>query len=171
MSSSKRFLIVFALLGVNALFAMKDLSFATQAADPSLANPAQAQEIQALEGAVVAQAAMPQREPVVSQTAKETEGQQFYSAKVSAYTSSVDQTDSTPFITASGTYVRDGVAAANFLPMGTKFRIPKLFGDKVFTVEDRMNSRYNGTTHVDIFMEDGREADLFGMQRAQLEVL
>ena len=171
MSSSKRFLIVFALLGVNALFAMKDLTFATQAADPSVAIPALTQEIQALEGAVVAQAAMPQREPVVSPASQAPVKQQFYSAKVSAYTSSVDQTDSTPFETASGSFVRDGVAAANFLPMGTKFKIPKLFGNKVFTVEDRMNSRYNGTTHVDIFMEDGHAAYLFGMQRAQLEVL
>ena len=109
-----------------------------------------------------------QRESIVAPTQAE---KRFYSAKVSAYTSSVDQTDDTPFITASGSYVRDGIAAANFLPMGTKFRIPKLFGDKVFVVEDRMNSRYNGTTHVDIFMEDGRQAYLFGMQSAQLEVL
>lgn len=169
MSSSKRFLIVFALLGINALFAMKDLSFATQAANPAEALPVSTQDILALEGTVVAQAAMPQRESIVAPTSQ-TE-KRFYSAKVSAYTSSVDQTDSTPFITASGSYVRDGIAAANFLPMGTKFRIPKLFGDKVFTVEDRMNSRYNGTTHVDIFMEDGRAAYLFGMQNAQLEVL
>ncbi|AKM77912.1 MAG: hypothetical protein UX49_C0010G0013 [Candidatus Wolfebacteria bacterium GW2011_GWC2_46_275] len=167
MSSSKRFLIVFALLGINALFAMKDLSFATQAANPAEAMTA-FQEIQALEGTIVAQAAMPQRESIVAPTQAE---KRFYSAKVSAYTSSVDQTDDTPFITASGSYVRDGIAAANFLPMGTKFRIPKLFGDKVFVVEDRMNSRYNGTTHVDIFMEDGRQAYLFGMQSAQLEVL
>lgn len=169
MSSSKRYFIVFALLGLNALFAMKDLSFATQAANPAEALPA-SQDIQALEGAIVAQAAMPQRESVVFAASAAPE-KKFYSAKVSAYTSSVDQTDSTPFITASGSYVRDGIAAANFLPMGTKFRIPKLFGDKVFVVEDRMNSRYNGTTHVDIFMEDGRAARLFGMQNAQLEVL
>lgn len=168
MSSSKRFLIVFTLLGINALFAMKDLSFATQAANPAEALPA-SQAIQTLEGTIVAQAAMPQRESIVA-PAGQTE-KRFYSAKVSAYTSSVDQTDDTPFITASGSYVRDGIAAANFLPMGTKFRIPKLFGDKVFVVEDRMNSRYNGTTHVDIFMEDGRAARLFGMQNAQLEVL
>ena len=170
MSSSKRYFIVFALLGLNALFAMKDLSFATQAANPTEALPASAQDIQALEGTIVAQAVMPQRESVVFPTAQAAE-KKFYSAKVSAYTSSVDQTDSTPFLTASGSYVRDGIAAANFLPMGTKFRIPKLFGDKVFVVEDRMNSRYNGTTHVDIFMEDGREARLFGLQYAQLEVL
>lgn len=168
MSSSKRFLIVFALLGINALFAMKDLSFATQAANPAEAIPA-SQEIQALEGTIVAQAAMPQRESIVAPTTQAEK--RFYSVRVSAYTSSVDQTDDTPFITASGSYVRDGIAAANFLPMGTKFRIPKLFGDKVFVVEDRMNSRYNGTTHVDIFMEDGRAARLFGAQNAQLEVL
>lgn len=168
MSSSKRFLIVFALLGLNALFAMKDLSFATQAVNPAEAFAA-SQDVQSLEGTIVAQAAMPQRESIVAPIVQPEK--KFYSARISAYTSSVDQTDSTPFITASGSYVRDGIAAANFLPFGTKFRIPKLYGDKVFVVEDRMNSRYNGTTHVDIFMEDGDDARLFGVQTAQLEVL
>ena len=170
MSSSKRFLIVFALLGINALFAMKDLTFATQAARTDMI-PAPTQDAESFAGAVVAQAAMPQREPVVSAAERTVPEQKFYHAKVSAYTSDPDQTDSTPFITASGSYVRDGIAAANFLPFGTKFRIPKLFGNKVFTVEDRMNSRYNGTTHVDVSMEDAHAADLFGMKPAELEVL
>src|SRR3990167_1248447 len=38
---------------------------------------------------------------------------------ITAYSSTPEETDSTPFITASGTHVRDGVVAANFLPLGT----------------------------------------------------
>src|SRR3989344_299704 len=39
---------------------------------------------------------------------------------LTAYSSTPEQTDETPFITASGSYVRNGVVAANFLPMGAK---------------------------------------------------
>ena len=51
---------------------------------------------------------------------------------VTAYSSTVWQTDDTPFITASGTTVRDGIVAANFLPMGTKVRFPHLYREKIF---------------------------------------
>ena len=62
-----------------------------------------------------------------------------YIVEASGYSSTHDQTDDTPFITASGTYVRDGVVAANFLPIGTVIKIPDLYGNKTFVVEDRMN--------------------------------
>ena len=58
---------------------------------------------------------------------------------VTAYSSSVWETDDTPYITAAGTWVRDGIIANNYLSFGTKIRIPQLFGDKVFIVEDRMH--------------------------------
>src|SRR5258708_6536739 len=58
-----------------------------------------------------------------------------YKVRVTAYSSTPDQTDDTPFITASGYHVHDGVIAANFLPFGTKLTIPSVFGDKIFTVE------------------------------------
>src|SRR3989344_7456364 len=48
-----------------------------------------------------------------------------------AYNSVPEQTNDEPFITASGTYTRDGVIAANFLQFGTTLKIPELFGDKV----------------------------------------
>src|SRR3989344_1966573 len=60
----------------------------------------------------------------------------------SAYSSTPDQTDDSPFITAWNTRVRDGIIAANFLPFGTKIKIPDAYGDKIFIVEDRMNRRY-----------------------------
>ncbi|MBI2036999.1 MAG: hypothetical protein HYT14_01400, partial [Candidatus Liptonbacteria bacterium] len=53
---------------------------------------------------------------------------------ITAYSSTPEETDSTPFITASGTHVRDGVVAANFLPFGTAVKIPELYGDRLFVV-------------------------------------
>ncbi len=85
-----------------------------------------------------------------------------------AYTSTVWQCDDTPFITASGTHVRHGVVAANFLPIGTKLKIPELYGDQVFIVEDRMNARYY--KKMDIWMEDYDEAIAFGVQNLTIQV-
>lgn len=90
-------------------------------------------------------------------------------APVTAYSSTPDQTDSTPFITASGTRTRDGVVAANFLPIGTKVRIPTVYGDKIFVVEDRMNSRY--WQRLDIWMETRQEALQFGVRTLPIEII
>ncbi|MFH1457131.1 MAG: hypothetical protein ABIF17_03380 [Patescibacteria group bacterium] len=87
---------------------------------------------------------------------------------VTAYSSTVDQCDSTPFITANGTYVHDGIVAANFLPFGTKIKLPELFGDKIFSVEDRMNSKYY--YRVDIWMKTREFAKQFGVQYVKVEV-
>ncbi|MFH0854385.1 MAG: 3D domain-containing protein [bacterium] len=86
-----------------------------------------------------------------------------------AYSSTVDQCDSDPFIAASGKRVFDGMLAANFLKFGTKVRIPEYFGDKVFTVEDRMNKRFN--ERVDIWMETRDEALKWGVKRIRVEIL
>lgn len=88
---------------------------------------------------------------------------------ITAYSSTPDQTDDTPFITASGSPVRDGVVAANFLPMGTKLRLPTMYGDKVFVVEDRMNTRY--TYRVDIWMRTREEAKQFGLRNLPIEII
>lgn len=85
-----------------------------------------------------------------------------------AYNSLPNQTDSTPFITASGTHVRHGVLAANFLPIGTRVKIPELYGDQVFIVEDRMNPRYH--KKVDIWMEDYHDAIAYGVKNIKIEV-
>ena len=89
---------------------------------------------------------------------------------VTAYSSTPDQTDDTPFITASGKYVKDGIIANNMLAFGTKVKIPELYGDKVFTVEDRMNKR-KGDYHVDIWMPDKLSAVNFGVKTVEIEVL
>jgi hypothetical protein len=57
---------------------------------------------------------------------------------ITAYTSDAAQTDSTPCIAARGfdlcEHDEEDVIAANFLPMGTKVKIPELYGSRVFTV-------------------------------------
>ena len=87
---------------------------------------------------------------------------------VTAYNSIPNQTDSTPFNTADGTLVRDGILAANFLPLGTRVKIPDIYGDKEFVVKDRMNPRY--TKHVDIWMEELADARQFGRKNVRIEV-
>jgi len=88
---------------------------------------------------------------------------------LTAYSSTEDQTDSTPFIAASGKHVYDGMVAANFLPFGTKIKIPSIFGDRIFTVDDRMNRRYQ--ERVDIWFIDRESAIKFGIQRAVIEII
>jgi len=68
--------------------------------------------------------------------------------KITAYSSTVDQCDDDPFVTASGHTVEEGVIAANFLPFNTKVRIPAIYGDRVFVVKDRMNKKYNDRVDV-----------------------
>jgi 3D (Asp-Asp-Asp) domain-containing protein len=85
------------------------------------------------------------------------------------YSSTVDQTNSNPFVTASGDWVRDGIVAANFLPFGTKIRIPNLFQDKVFIVKDRMNRRHNN--RVDIWFSSRQQAINFGIKYSYIEIV
>ncbi len=89
---------------------------------------------------------------------------------VTAYTSVPDQTDDSPFITASGKHVEDGIIANNMLPFGTKVRIPKLYGSKIFVVEDRMHPR-KGNYQADIWMAGQTQAENFGVKLVNIEVL
>lgn len=84
---------------------------------------------------------------------------------LTAYSSDPEQTDDTPFITASGSTVRDGIVATNLLPFGTKVMFPELFGNKVFTVEDRMAARFKD--RMDIWMNSRSEALKFGLRTAK----
>lgn len=90
-------------------------------------------------------------------------------AEVTAYSSTPDQTDNDPFIMASGKHVYDGAIAANFLPFGTKVRFPEIYGDKIFTVEDRMHKRFS--ERMDIWMETRREAEIFGIRKIRYEIV
>lgn len=89
---------------------------------------------------------------------------------VTAYSSTVFETDDDPFITASGSYVRDGIIANNLFSFGTKVRLPELYGEKIFVVEDRMNSR-KGRYHFDIWFPSHQEAKNFGAKLTDIEVL
>lgn len=83
--------------------------------------------------------------------------------QVTGYSSTIDQTDNTPFIVANGTKVHDGVVAANFLPFGTKIKIPDKFGDKIFIVEDRMHKRFKN--RIDVWFPDRKSALKFGYDK------
>ncbi len=88
---------------------------------------------------------------------------------VTAYSSTPDQTSGDPFITASGARVRDGIIAANFLPIGARVRFPEKFGNKIFVVEDRMSARY--WYKADIWMETRGQALQWGVQYTTIEIL
>jgi len=89
---------------------------------------------------------------------------------ITAYSSTPDQTDDTPFITASNSWVRKGIVANNFFPFGTKIRIPEYFGNKVFVIEDRMHWR-KSNEHVDVWFSSRQQATNFGITRAYVEIL
>lgn len=89
---------------------------------------------------------------------------------VTAYSSSLWETDDTPYLTASGTFVREGIVANNFLPFGTKIKIPDLFGEKIFVVEDRMNPRFS-KFQLDIWFPDYQQALNFGKKITYIEIL
>jgi len=112
-----------------------------------------------LQGQALVQSANPDTPVVVTQ----------YWVPVTAYSSTPDQTDSTPFITASGTGVREGVVACNFLRFGTKVRFPQLYGEKIFVVEDRMAVR--NSHKMDIWFVSRDQAKQFGIKIAKVEIL
>lgn len=91
-----------------------------------------------------------------------------YKVTITAYSSDPRQTDDSPLITASMTHVRDGIIAVNFLPFKTTVQLPKLFGNKIFVAEDRMNSRYNydnsGEYRIDIWVSNADIARQFGIR-------
>jgi 3D (Asp-Asp-Asp) domain-containing protein len=96
-----------------------------------------------------------------------------YTIPVTAYNSLPGQTDGSPCITANGFNLcknnQENVIAANFLKFGTKVRIPKYFGDRIFTVQDRMNARYY--YKADIWMKNYSDAIKFGTRTTVIEVI
>jgi len=88
---------------------------------------------------------------------------------ITAYSSSIDETDKSPFITALGTNTRDGIVATNFLKFGTKIQIPEVFGDKIFIVEDRMAPKNN--YKIDVWFPSKIEALNFGVQLAEVFIV
>ena len=89
---------------------------------------------------------------------------------VTAYSSSPEETDESPLITASGSQVKEGIIANNLLSFGTKIRIPEIYGDEIFVVEDRMHWR-KGYYHIDVWFPTKEEAQEFGAKTTYIEVL
>lgn len=88
---------------------------------------------------------------------------------ITAYSSTPDQTDSTPFITASGSFVEDGIVACNFLAFNTKIKLPELYGDKIFTVKDRMAKK--NSHKIDIWFPTTEQAKQFGVKKTKIEIV
>lgn len=89
---------------------------------------------------------------------------------LTAYSSTPNQTDDTPFITANGRHVYDGLIAANWLPFGTKVKLPELFGDKIFTINDRMHERF-GRGRADLWLDlPLDEVRAFGVKKVVMEI-
>ena len=165
------------IVGTLAIFAIAGMSANT----PALAAVEKSDALVTVGGnAIIA----PVAAPIASEVAKQgtdirlastavNSGQYIVGTRMvvpmTAYSSTVDQTDDSPFITASGTHVHWGTVAANFLPFGTKIKIPSMYGDQVFIVEDRMNKRY--WHKVDIWMPTRQEALQFGIRSLEIEIL
>ena len=85
-----------------------------------------------------------------------------------AYTSSREECDDTPFITASGKRVFWGVIAADpKFPFGTKIYIP--YFQKTFIVLDR-GGAIKGN-RIDIWMPDKKSAIEFGKRKLEIYIL
>ena len=107
--------------------------------------------------------------PVLAHYCPYNRGENYCAITVTAYSSTHDQTDSTPFITAAGTYVRDGVIACNFLPFGTRVQFPDLYGDKIFVVEDRL--AWRNSHKIDIWFPSRWQALHFGVRKTPIKIL
>jgi 3D (Asp-Asp-Asp) domain-containing protein len=159
LSGEKLIALVFLASLVSSLPLLRLSSYKTEAS--SLQDSQKQEAISFLEENTIMPAYNPANPVKVTRT---------FNVVITAYSSTVEETDDTPFITASGSWVRDGIIANNMLPFGTKIRIPELYGDKVFVVEDRMNWR-KSNYHVDIWFPSKSEAKEFGAERTYIEVL
>ncbi len=101
----------------------------------------------------------------------------FVKVVATGYSSTVRETDRTPFITASNTPTRDGILALSrdLLKRYTP-GAPFDFGDRVhvrglgeFLVEDSMNSRWNN--RIDVWFPSTREAVRFGVREVYLRTV
>ncbi|MEA3452756.1 MAG: hypothetical protein U9Q96_00205 [Patescibacteria group bacterium] len=88
---------------------------------------------------------------------------------ITAYSSCPYETDGDPYITASGNWVQDGIVAANFLPFGTELKIPELYGNKIFVVQDRMHPRKK--YQIDIWFPSKEGAIEFGAHYSYIELV
>jgi 3D (Asp-Asp-Asp) domain-containing protein len=161
----------FSSTGPNLEFAYSSMSQHSQSVNDQIAdsNPALVQSTSLMASAVAAS----------SKNLKTTKLSLSWSEEMSVlatgYSSTPDQTDDSPFIMANGHYVHDGAIAANVyingkkIPLGTLVKIPELYGNRIFVVEDRMNSRY--TNNIDLWFADRSSALNFGAKRVKIQIV
>ena len=89
-------------------------------------------------------------------------------ATITAYTSSVDETDDTPFITASGARTGHGIIAC---PSKYDFGTQIVIEGRQYTCEDRMNRRYRDQERFDIWVETKDDAFTWGIRELEIKVL
>lgn len=104
------------------------------------------------------------------QIADVDEVKKTFFSQVTVYHSLPHETSGDPFITALGTRTRDGVLASNCLAFGTRVRLPELFGERVFVVEDRLAA---GKTCfvLDVWREYNPNNPSFGAPVTKVEIL
>lgn len=92
--------------------------------------------------------------------------EEIFIAEVTAYTNSVEETDSTPNITASGATVRDGIIACpRKYPFGTLVEID----GREYDCQDRMALRLDH--RFDIFMFSKPDAIKFGISEKEVKII
>lgn len=89
------------------------------------------------------------------------------SATITAYSSSPDETDDTPFLTASGNLVKHGTLAC---PSKYSFGTIILIEGKKYTCEDRMNKRFRNIERFDIWVESKQDAYKWGKRELTIKV-
>jgi len=86
-------------------------------------------------------------------------------AEVTGYSSTVDQTDSTPYLTAHQTAVRDGIVAC---PRDVPFHTEIVIQGRTYACEDRMSLANDGK--YDIWMASREEAIAWGRQEIIVKI-
>lgn len=106
-----------------------------------------------------------------------------FNVTATAYSSYPSQTDSTPFITATGARTRLGIIAVSrdllrTIPYGSRVKLQdlsgnarfnRLFADRVFVVEDTMHVRWRN--RIDVWFPDNSTAIRFGKRNLKVTVL
>lgn len=89
-------------------------------------------------------------------------------AQVSAYTSSVEETDDTPEINAMGRKPGPGSIAC---PTRYEFGVEVIVSGKSYFCDDRMGPRYSGGDYFDIWMSSRESAMHWGRRHVTVEVV
>lgn len=93
---------------------------------------------------------------------------EFVRAEVSAYTSSVEETDDTPEINAMGTKPAHGSVAC---PLKYDFGTEVIINGKSYFCDDRMGPRYARGDYFDIWTSSRDEAVHWGRRHVTVEVV